>query len=240
MDSDRIRTLIEEALSVSVQGIQLPGIYGAEMRNVPISSKQLQRAAAQLQQHGHGEIKLSAEVELFLRISNTDALSSIEHAVFQVQVSIEKNDLRAVASSNKDWAQAWERGIEPIKQATLQGVRRDVWNMYGTLAEDSYTCQAAMVLLASELVGPCADRIATFLEYPLDLVRVIGARLHEAKIWEDDEVHYESWSDPQKGAVAFLLDLMVAEGELIRKWSGEKKQYAYHRADIREVSHLAV
>jgi len=173
-------------------------------------------------------------------ISPSDALSSIEHAVFQVQVSIEKNDLRAVASSNKDWAQAWERGIEPIKQATLQGVRRDVWNMYGTLAEDSYTCQAAMVLLASELVGPYADRIATFLEYPLDLVRVIGARLHEAKIWEDDEVHYESWSDPQKGAVAFLLDLMVAEGELIRKWSGEKKQYAYHRADIREVSHLAV
>jgi hypothetical protein len=96
MDSDRIRTVIEEALSASVQGIQLSGIYGAEMKNVAISSNQLQRAAAQLQQHGHGEMKLSAEVELFLRISNTDVLSSVEHTVFRVQVSVEKNDCRWV------------------------------------------------------------------------------------------------------------------------------------------------
>lgn len=240
MDSDRIRTVIEEALSASVQEIRRPGIYGAEMKAVAISSSQLRRAAAQLQQLGHAEIRLSAEVELFLRISNTDTLSSIEHTAFRVQVSVEKNDLCAVASSKKDWARAWERGIEPIRQTTLQGMRRNVWNMYGTLADDSYMCQAAMVLLASELVGPYVDRIATFLEYPLDLVRVMGARLHEAKIWEDDEVHYESWSDPQKGGVAFLLDLMVAEGELIRKWSEEKKQYAYHKADIRELSQLAV
>src|SRR5277367_3549574 len=227
MDSDRRRTVIEEALSASVQGIQLSGIYGAEMKNVAISSNQLQRAAAQLQQHGHGEMKLSAEVELFLRISNTDVLSSVEHTVFRVQVSVEKNDLRAEASSKKDWARAWERGIGPIKKATLQDMRRDVWNTYGAFAENSYKCQAAMVLLASELVGPYVDRIATFLEYPPDLVRVIGARLHEAKIWDNDEVHCESWSDPQKGAVALLLDLMVAEGRLIRKWSEEKKQYAY-------------
>jgi hypothetical protein len=99
---------------------------------------------------------------------------------------------------------------------------------------------AAMALLAPELVGPYADRIATFLEYPLDRVRVIGARLHGAKIWEDDEVHYECWSDPQKGGVAFLLDLMVAEGKLIRNWSEEKKQYAYREPDIREVSRLVV
>jgi len=223
MNADRIRAVIEEALLASVKNIQLPGIDGAEIENVALSSKQVQRVAAQLHQHGHGQMKLSAGVRLFLRISNTDVLSSIEHTVFRVQVSVDENDLRAVASSKKDWARAWERGLEPIKQTSLQGMRRDVWNMYGTFAENSYKCQAAMVLLASELVGPYVDRIATLLEYPLDLVRVIGARLHEAKIWENDEVHYESWSDPQKGGVAFLLDLMVAEGELIRKWSEEKK-----------------
>lgn len=68
----------------------------------------------------------------------------------------------------------------------------------------------------------------------------MGARLHEAKIWETDEVRCESWFDPQKGTVAFLLDLMVAEGKLIRAWSEAKRQYAYHEPEIWAVSHLAV
>ena len=114
-----------------------------------ISSKQLQRIAAPLERHGHSEIKLQAEVELFLRISNTDVLSSIECADFRVLVNADENDLRAAASNEKDWRRAWERGIEPVKQAALLGMRRDVWNMAGTLAEDSHTFQAAMVLLAS-------------------------------------------------------------------------------------------
>ena len=68
----------------------------------------------------------------------------------------------------------------------------------------------------------------------------MAARLHEAKIWESDEVRCESWFDPHKGRLAFLLDLMVAEGKLIRAWSDDKKQYAYHEPDIRAVSRLAV
>jgi hypothetical protein len=140
----------------------------------------------------------------------------------------------------QDWEMAWERGIEPIKQAALQGMRRDVWNMDGTLQEDSYTFQTVMVLLASELVGPYVDRIATFLSYPPGLVQVMAARLYEGKIWKGDEVRCESWFDPQKGAVAFLLDLMVAEGKLIRAWSEEKKEYTYHEPAIRAGSHFAV
>src|SRR5437867_3711701 len=82
--------------------------------------------------------------------------------------------------------------------------------------------------LASELVGPYSDRIATFLGYPLGLVQLMAARLQGAKIWQDDHVHGESWFDPEKGAIAFMLDLMVAEGQLVRRWSEEKKQYSYH------------
>ena len=68
----------------------------------------------------------------------------------------------------------------------------------------------------------------------------MAARLHEAKIWEKDEVRCERWFDPQKGGLAFLLDLMVAEGKLIRRWSQEEEQFAYHVPDIRALSHLAV
>jgi hypothetical protein len=60
--------------------------------------------------------------------------------------------------------------------------------MNATLAEDSYPFQAGMVLLASELVGPYIDRIATFLGYVPSFVQVIAARLCEARIWEDDQV----------------------------------------------------
>jgi len=240
MNVDRIRAVMEEAVSVSVHGIQLPGITDAAVKNAAVCSEQLQRVAAQLEQRGHGETSLSAEVELFLRVSNTDVLRLVESTAFRVRVNADGNDLRAVASSEKDWAKAWERGMEPIKQAVLQGMRRDVWNMDETLAEDSYTFQAAMVLFASELVGPYFDRIATFVGYPLALVQVMAARLQEAKIWEGDEVRCESWFDPQKGKIAFLLDLMVAEGKLIRGWSEEKKQYTYHAPDNRAVSHFAV
>jgi hypothetical protein len=38
--------------------------------------------------------------------------------------------------------------------------------MDATLAEDSSIFQAAMIFLASELVGPWSDRISTFLGYP--------------------------------------------------------------------------
>lgn len=100
-------------------GIQLPGIADAAVRNAAVSSAQLQRIAAELEQHGHSEISLSAEVELFLRISNSDVLQTIEATAFRVTVNVDGNDLRAVASNEKDWGMVWERGIEPIKQPAL-------------------------------------------------------------------------------------------------------------------------
>jgi hypothetical protein len=62
------------------------------------------------------------------------------------------------------------------------GMRRDVWNMDATLAEDSYTFSGS---------------------YGSARVRASGTKL-------------------------------------IRAWSGDKKQYAYHEPDIRVSSRLAV
>jgi hypothetical protein len=240
MDLGRIRGAIEEAVSLSVHGIQVPGIVDAGVRNAAVSSEQLERLANRLAQHGYDEIKLSAEIELYLRVSNTDLLGVIERTEFRVRVNAEENDLQAVASSKTNWELAWERGMEPIKEAALQGIRRDVLNMDGPLAEDSYTFQAATVLLASEFVGPYVDRIATFVGYPPALVQVMAARLYEAGIWEGDEVRCESWFDPQVGGIALLLAVMVTEGKLIGRWSKEEKQFAYREPEVRAVSRLAV
>jgi hypothetical protein len=240
MDLDRMSTVIDEAVSVSVGGIQFPGIVDAEPRSVDLSPERLQEAATQLKQHGHVVMSLPVEVELFLRISNNDVLSSIECTDFLVELSALENGIQAVASTDNKWEIAWERGIKPIKETVLESMRRDILSMDHTLLEDSHTFRAGMVLLASEVVGPHSDRIATLLSYPAALVQVMAARLQEAKIWEGDEVRCESWFDPKNGAMAFMLDWTVAEGKLTRKWSEEKEQYVYHNSDVRAVSQFAV
>jgi hypothetical protein len=170
MNLDGVRATIEKAVSDCVDGIHLPGIASAAVRKVAVSSEQLQRVAAQLEQHGKCEITLSAEVELVLRVSNIGALRSIERTEFRVTVNADAENLLAVASSDTNWELAWEHGIEPIKQAALQSLKSDVWAMDEELAEDSYTFRAAMVLLASYMTGPYTDRVATFLGYPVGFV----------------------------------------------------------------------
>ena len=54
MQLDKIRTAIENAISVSVHEIQLPGIDGAHVQSVTGPSEQLQLLAAQLEQRGQG------------------------------------------------------------------------------------------------------------------------------------------------------------------------------------------
>jgi hypothetical protein len=240
MQLDKIRTAIEDAISISVHEIQLPGIEGADVQSVTGPSEQLQLLATQLEQRGQVEIRLSADVQLYLRISNTDVLRSIESTEFRVAVEADGIDLRAAASTDKDWAKAWERGIEPIRAAALQSMEEDLRSMGATLAEDSYAFQAAMVLLASELVGPYPDRIATLLRYSPGLVQVIAARLHEAQIWESDEVRCERWFDPEKGAISFLLDWIVAEGKFVRRWSEEKNDFEYRIVEVQPCSRLTV
>jgi hypothetical protein len=75
----------------------------------------------------------------------------------------------------------------------------NVWNIDPTLAEDSSTFQTAMILFASEFVGPWSKGIAIFLGYPRAIVEAVAARLYEGKIWGNDEVRCEKWFDPRSG-----------------------------------------
>jgi hypothetical protein len=97
-----------------------------------------------------------------------------------------------------------------------------------------------MVLLASYMVGPNTNRVATFLGYPVGFVQVIAARLIQSGIWAGDEVSSEPWLDPQTGMVSFILDLGVAEGKFTASWSEEKGQRSYYLPDYVAVSQFAV
>ena len=215
-------------------------VFDAAVQNADITSRDLEQVAAQLKQHGHSEVTVFAEIQLRVRASNTDLFRSIQRHPFRVIVDTQENDLRAIAKNEESWEAAWERAIAPIKRPALKFMKRDVWDIGATLLEDNYTFQAAMVLLASEMVGPYAARVAIFLGYPVGLVQVIAVRLREAGIWEEDEVRCERWFDPENGGLALLLDLMVAEGKLIRRWSERDKQLVYRQPDITNISNFAV
>jgi hypothetical protein len=72
------------------------------------------------------------------------------------------------------------------------------------------------------------------------LVQVIAARLHEAQIWESDEVRCERWFDPEKGAIGFVVDLFVAEGKFVRRWSEEKNDFEYRMFEVQPCPRLTV
>jgi hypothetical protein len=93
IDSDKIRRVVD-AVSVTVQGVQLPGIADAELRSVALPEGKARHLAAQLEQQSYGEMRLSVEVGLFLRVSNTEVLSSIECADFVVSVKAHGQELR--------------------------------------------------------------------------------------------------------------------------------------------------
>jgi hypothetical protein len=240
MDLGMLQTAIEKAICLAVHGIQVPGIADTSLRTVTVSGTLLQELATRLERHTHAEVMVSAELDLFLRISNTEVLRSVEPTEFRVDISADGNGLSAVAKTDKDWAMAWDRGMSRIRESALQLIKQDILNMDSTLAEDTYTYRATMVLLASELVGPYVDRLASFLGYPRALLQPISYRPHEAGIWEGDEVHIERCFEPQTGGVVLCVYILIAEGKLIRRWSEEEKQFLYCMPELQPVGNLVV
>ena len=88
MRLDKIRTAIGDAISVSVQGIQVNGIDGTEVQTVNLPEEQLHGIACQLVQGNRSESIVAAEVKLYLRISNADVLSYVEPTEFRLSSNL--------------------------------------------------------------------------------------------------------------------------------------------------------
>jgi hypothetical protein len=239
MKPSDLRSVIEETITTSLDSMGTPGIEAAALTELTVSPKQLQRLGLALETKRHAEIRCSAEAKLLLRVSNVDVFRSLQTIGFRVRVEGEGKQLKASARTELDWASAWEKGIEPIREAALNYMKADVWEIDSTLSEESYTFKAAMVLLASEMVGPYASRLASFLRYPVSLVQVIGARLQEAGIWEQDEVHCEDWFDAKRGGIELVLAVMIAEGKMVRRRSSKDEEYKYRILEDWTSPHLS-
>lgn len=95
----------------------------------------------------------------------------------------------------------------------------EIWADVDQLVKDGLVDEsrrlAAAVLLAGPHVGNSAVRVAMFLKAPVAEVSNIALRLEQNGIWRGGKIHCE-WGDEKLGAIAFVCDVLVAAGELVR------------------------
>src|SRR5262249_53207728 len=162
---ESLRLAIENAVNRVLRQIDLPGISDAELNGILLDSVSLDRLYSDLKMRQNIQTSVSATIRLFLRVSNTDLLETKERITFDLNLSrIGADAIEAIATTSADWEQCWVRGIGPIRREALEGIRDSVSSLDETLSENDTLFMAAMVLLASEMVGPYVDRLATFLE----------------------------------------------------------------------------
>jgi len=98
--------------------------------------------------------------------------------------------------------------VKKLVEESLESGPRDDPNLF----------QAAVILLSCVCVGPNADRITKFTGYDREKVRKVARRIRAAGIWEgrgeQSGMDIGPWMDEESGTLAFLLDAMVANGEL--------------------------
>ena len=234
-ESNPYRDVIEEAITRCVSSIMFQGIEGAKVTNVEISPGQLREVAFQFEEYGKGKLVAHADIAFCIRIPNVDVLRSDQRLPFRVSLVEGHKGPEASAIPADGWESAWQKGLEPIRQAALASMK-DYVHTVSAAVEGTYSFQAALILVASEILGPYPGRIATFLGYPVAVVQVVGDRLHEAGIWTADEVRNEGWSDPLSGYTNATLDVMVAQGRLRRRWSEGDQQFQYYAMDLAKVT----
>jgi len=102
--------------------------------------------------------------------------------------------------------------------------------------EEGY--QAALILLSSLMCGPRAGDLAAFTRLPLSLVIAIRKRLITAELWSETTVCLDHWFAPDGGFKdnMFWMDVLVAEGLVVRHWIEEEGTYRYFAKEFDPVA----
>ena len=102
-----------------------------------------------------------------------------------------------------------------MKRLTLLDLETEVLQVDNTLKPNTDDFQAIVALLASAVIGPGADKVASFTHFPRRKVRAWGANLRKAGVWKGRSI-YCDWFDEKEGGLALTMDAMVARGLLTR------------------------
>lgn len=99
------------------------------------------------------------------------------------------------------------------KKITLEFIKKEIVRLDPEINPTDSVYTAQVILLSALQVGANADRVAKFAQLPRTEVRKFAKVLTENGIWKNGKTYCE-WMDEKDGAVAFLLDSMVAAGLL--------------------------
>ena len=98
-----------------------------------------------------------------------------------------------------------------------------------TMGDKHEFCNTALVLLSAPVCGPETTRLAAFTGLPCSFIAPIRRRMIQAELWTNTEVRCDEWY-MASGVLCprcFWLDVLVAEGLVMRTWDEEEGQYCY-------------
>jgi hypothetical protein len=118
-----------------------------------------------------------------------------------------------------------------MKRIDLQFVKDTLREIAPDLNEkdSAGTYNTAQVVVAALHCGPDIERLATFTRLPRPFIATIRRRMIEAELWTDLGVRSGHW-EPAPGildSTAFWLDVLIAEGMVVRRWEEEVGDYLY-------------
>ena len=87
----------------------------------------------------------------------------------------------------------------------------------------------ALVLLSAAICGPDTARLASFTGLPHAFVAMIHRRMIQAELWTHADACCDEWYGADGGLCTrcFWLDVLVAQGLVMRMWDEGEGQYCY-------------
>jgi hypothetical protein len=114
------------------------------------------------------------------------------------------------------------------KEMTLEEIKKHLRQIDPNIPEDDPDYPYFVILLSSIWVGTDPEKLAAFTGYDLALIQAIWKRMCAAKIWDGDTIECEDWYE---GGLGLALAMLVARGEVIRRWLPKITTWRYCRVD---------
>jgi hypothetical protein len=98
---------------------------------------------------------------------------------------------------------------------------------------DDDTYRTALVLFSALFHGTDTEVLARFTSFPREFVETIRQRMIQAELWTETDVLCDHWFIEENviDSTAILLDQLIAQGEVVRRWAEDEGQYRYWHAD---------
>jgi hypothetical protein len=104
----------------------------------------------------------------------------------------------------------------PSSLDTMADIKQFIKTLDPGLPEDDDAFKTATLLLAALIVGADEEKLADFTGLDPDFIAPRAERLRQNGVWQGEQTHCD-WDNEEGGAIAFWLDVNVAEGYMGRK-----------------------